>query len=386
MCSPAASLASPSVTPGSGEARRMTATSGRICLSASTQSGPLGLWLRTLVESSRWSSRARFLEWRLRGLCSVRRTLFADTNCERPLPLNESAETLRRTDMPSSRCLYQLVPLEPRTDGTGCSLSEEEETMEMWPTPRTSEQGNNSNLEAASVANHKFPNLENVMARKLQAGLLPTPIARDGVGGAHPTDGDVRLTEGKTYQPFSASLKDLGAAMLLPTPLVVEREHPERVEALRATGATKINSRANGEQRPNGIVDFMNFYGMLPTPRAQEGGACTDIHYAHNRMERPSGCQATITDLAAHGMLPTPRSNVVNGCDLNNPKLAERNKSNLEEEVAKMVVSQEQDAGSTSRLSPLFTEEMMGFPFLWTTLPFLRPSGAPKPSKPTATP
>ena len=41
------------------------------------------------------------------------------------------------------------------------------------------------------------------------------------------------------------------------------------------------------------------------------------------------------------------------------------------------------DAGGTFRLSPLFTEEMMGFPFLWTTLPFLRPSGAPKPSKPT---
>ena len=45
-----------------------------------------------------------------------------------------------------------------------------------------------------------------------------------------------------------------------------------------------------------------------------------------------------------------------------------------------------ENAGKTSRLSPLFTEEMMGFPLMWTALPFLSESGAPKPSKPTATP
>jgi hypothetical protein len=47
--------------------------------------------------------------------------------------------------------------------------------------------------------------------------------------------------------------------------------------------------------------------------------------------------------------------------------------------------SQGADAGKTSRLSPLFTEEMMGFPLMWTALPFLSENGAPKPSKPTAT-
>jgi hypothetical protein len=85
------------------------------------------------------------------------------------------------------------------------------------------------------------------------------------------------------------------------------------------------------------------------------------------------------------GLLPTPRSNVVNEMDLNNPALAERNKSNLEEEISKIVVSQGADDGTPSRLNPLFTEEMMGFPFLWTTLPFLRQSGEPNHSKPTAT-
>jgi hypothetical protein len=138
-----------------------------------------------------------------------------------------------------------------------------------------------------------------------------------------------------------------------------------------------------------------------------------------------------LADLAHHDLLPTPRANVVNGCDLENEKLANRNKSNLEEVVAKMHLTMKKQYGgmlptqtstewkgtfgpetvnshnrdfllrslptvigiygankdgSTSQLSPLFTEEMMGFPYLWTTLPFLSESGAPKPSKPTATP
>ena len=42
--------------------------------------------------------------------------------------------------------------------------------------------------------------------------------------------------------------------------------------------------------------------------------------------------------------------------------------------------------GGTSQLSPLFTEEMMGFPFLWTALPFLRTNGEQNHSKPTETP
>ena len=130
-------------------------------------------------------------------------------------------------------------------------------------------------------------------------------------------------------------------------------------------------------------------------------------------------------------LLPTPRSNQVNGCDLNNEKLAERNKSNLEEVVAKMNIAMKEKYGGlmptptstewkgtfspetverhnrdfllrslptvigvykkntdggTSQLSPLFTEEMMGFPFLWTALPFLRTNGEQNHSKPTATP
>ena len=121
------------------------------------------------------------------------------------------------------------------------------------------------------------------------------------------------------------TLPDL-VANLLPTPIATDIQHKQRVENLKAAGGQTMASRANGANRPNGLSDFIHFY-----------------------------------------------------------------------EVTK----QDSDAGKTSRLSPLFTEEMMGFPLMWTALPFLRSngiqetqtenevtsqSGAPKPSKPTATP
>ena len=199
----------------------------------------------------------------------------------------------------------------------------------------------------------------------------------------------------------------------MPTPTATMREDFERVERLKEKGATTIYSRANnpdGTGRHHGLLTYMGFYDLIPTPQTQGLKVCDE------------NGKTQFIDLS---LLPTPRANVVNGCDLNNPKLAERHKSNLEEEVAKMVTTnllpttiardwkggttakrEDQDRqrtdqldslikimesqvtpdGSPSRLSPLFTEEMMGFPLMWTALPFLSESGAPKPSKPTATP
>ena len=199
----------------------------------------------------------------------------------------------------------------------------------------------------------------------------------------------------------------------MPPPTATMREDFERVERLKEKGATTIYSRANnpdGTGRHHGLLTYMGFYDLIPTPQTQGLKVCDE------------NGKTQFMDLS---LLPTPRANVVNGCDLNNPKLAERHKSNLEEEVAKMVTTnllpttiardwkggttakrEDQDRqrtdqldslikimesqvtpdGSPSRLSPLFTEEMMGFPLMWTALPFLSESGAPKPSKPTATP
>ena len=51
--------------------------------------------------------------------------------------------------------------------------------------------------------------------------------------------------------------------------------------------------------------------------------------------------------------------------------------SNLAEQLASIC----ETAGDISRLNPLFTEEMMGFPLMWTALPFLSTNGDKKHSR-----
>ncbi|NBB31986.1 hypothetical protein, partial [Cellulophaga sp. BC115SP] len=99
-----------------------------------------------------------------------------------------------------------------------------------------------------------------------------------------------------------------------------------------------------------------------------------------------------------YGMLPTPRTNKATNINLNSVKLANRNKGNLEEALAQIVVSflptptasdnpakntgkMNQDSlqkrayqvtGQPSQLNPRFVAEMMGFPADWTERPFYK--------------
>lgn len=83
--------ASPSVQPGSEEARKMTAISGLKCLESCRSSGPLGLLEKTLLVSSLWGSTLRLLTWNVRVT-------------------------------PAGRSLFRLSPSEPCTGGNGVSL------------------------------------------------------------------------------------------------------------------------------------------------------------------------------------------------------------------------------------------------------------------------
>ena len=67
--------ASHSVTPGSGEARMMTAISGRKCSESYKRQGQLGLLVRMLLESSAWHSTKCFLIWK-KKVTKSRRSLF----------------------------------------------------------------------------------------------------------------------------------------------------------------------------------------------------------------------------------------------------------------------------------------------------------------------
>ena len=360
---------SPSVMPGSAEAQRMTVTSGLTCLGALTKSSPIGSFVRTLLESSRWWSKARYLKWQIKPLFSTRATEFQDTNSERPLPFNESATTLAVTDTKSSRYLFRLAVSEPPTEGTESSSSDTvllqiptsvqtDETPESMRA-RAERNGYKNGTKFGSLTSqvkydprvkeklsYKEVTVENVRdfldPIVNSAGILPTPttidfntakttetcverIHRHGAKGVIPSDAyslrqaavlgllpTPTAIEGtkytNTYNPNSQmgqSLSAMAGSGLLPTPIATDIQHKKRVEDLKETGAQTMASRANGANRPNGLSDFINFYEVEETTPAESDG-------------------------------------------------------------------------ETSRLSPLFTEEMMGFPFLWTTLPFLQANGGQK--------
>jgi hypothetical protein len=129
---------------------------------------------------------------------------------------------------------------------------------------------------------------------------------------------------------------------LLPTPTAVQREHPERVEALKKTGAKSMMSRANGENRPNSILDAVNFYGMLPTPNASTW--------------KTSGMSKEAWE----------------------KRIQDNRQQDLNMEIFV------QTGQHSQHLNPQFVAEIMGFPTNWTELPFQ--NGETNQFEPTETP
>jgi len=126
---------------------------------------------------------------------------------------------------------------------------------------------------------------------------------------------------------------------LLPTPMANDIHHAERVKALKETGAETMSSRKNGANRPNGLMDYLDFNQMLPTPNAMDWNtARSPESYAKAKEKHGAALQDTLR----------------------------------------------QRAGQGSQLNPRFVAEMMGFPANWTELPFL--NGETNQSKPTEMP
>ena len=257
------SHASPFPLPADERARRTAVTSGLTCSVPFTRSGPVGLLVRTLVASSRWYSPARRLTWDVSPLCSERISLY--TVSGRNTSSRPSAVILSVKDIPSSRCLFRLVPSVPRTEGT-------------------------------------------------VSGLLPTPIASDF----------------KVRGPGSQQkgLPEIIREMLLPTPTATEIRHRQRVERWKRQGRTSMHETEDGEKNPNGLTDFLDFHGLLPT-----------LEHIGRKGKNPR--QGGLPDFFAQ-------------------------------------------TGRSFQLNPLFVAEMMGFPTSWTVLPFL--PGGSSPSRDTGTP
>ena len=268
------SHASPFPLPAGERARRTAVTSGLTCSAPYVKSGPIGLLVRTLLASSRWYSPARRLTWDVSPLCSERISLY--TASGRNTSSRPSAVILSVKDIPSSRCLFRLVPSVPRTEGT-------------------------------------------------VSGLLPTPIASDF----------------KVRGPGSQQkgLPEIIREMLLPTPTATEIHHWQRVERWKRQGRTSMYEAEDGEKNPNGLTDFLDFHGLLPTPTARDWKGAPTLENFERKGKNPR--QGSLPDFFAQ-------------------------------------------AGRSFQLNPLFVAEMMGFPVNWTVLPFL--PGGNSPSRDTGMP
>ena len=141
--------ASLSVTPGSDEARKMTATSGRKLSESLRRSDPVGLLVKMLLGTSLWASTTCLLTWGGRVT-------------------------------PRKRFLYQLRPSAPATDETEFSL---------WRTPAAANanQGPKSKEfyeECKRTGQSAITLVDEV--RHNPGGLWPTPTANDAKNATLP--------------------------------------------------------------------------------------------------------------------------------------------------------------------------------------------------------
>ena len=357
--------------------RTITATSGHRCFERYGRYTPLGSLVKTLMESRRWWSPAKSLRWDAQTIFSKRITY---TERKADSPSTKSVQTSKPKDIPSNRLLFQLVPSEHRTEETESGLLPTVQTqglkqcnkkgktefvpLDLLPTPNAMDIAHKDmEINERGRRNPKKGKTDHSLGLEdmAVAQLLPTPVASDiGDGrknkslstnaaerptlalaarkGLLPTPCSIEATKfTKTINPNSQmgqGLTALAVNGLLPTPTAMEVKHSNRVKGLKEQGVKGMYSRKNGALRPNGLTDFLDFNGMMPTPSARDWKGCTN-----------------------------PGVKKVNGNVYG---------ETLPDTVKKVT-------GSTSQLNPLFVEEMMGFPLMWTALPFLSPSGDKNP-------
>ena len=321
--------------------RTITATSGHRCFERYGRYTPLGSLVKTLLASRRWWSPAKSLRWDAQTIFSKRITY---TERKADSPSTKSVQTSKPKDIPSNRLLFQLVPSEHRTEETESGLLPTVQTqglkqcnkkgktefvpLDLLPTPN-----------AMDIA-HKDMEINERGRRNPKRGKTDHSLGLEDMAVAKllPTPCSIEATKfTKTINPNSQmgqGLTALAVNGLLPTPTAMEVKHSNRVKGLKEQGVKGMYSRKNGALRPNGLTDFLDFNGMMPTPSARDWKGCTN-----------------------------PGVKKVNGNVYG---------ETLPDTVKKVT-------GSTSQLNPLFVEEMMGFPLMWTALPFLSPSGDKNP-------
>lgn len=167
----------------------------------------------------------------------------------------------------------------------------------------------------------------------IESGLLPTPNAMDIPHKDMEINERGRRNPKKGKTDHSLGLEDMAVAKLLPTPCSIE--------------ATKFIKTINPNSQMGQGLTALAVNGLLPTPTAME------IKHS-NRVKG-------LKEKGAKGMY------------------SRKNGSLRPNGLTDFLDFNNQVGGKTSQLNPLFVEEMMGFPLMWTALPFLSPSGDKNP-------
>ena len=210
----------------------------------------------------------------------------------------------------------------------------------------------------------------------LHSELLPTPESFDWNSARHP---ELWEKDKKKYAEkginLHCNLRQMARLSMLPTPISSEIHHAERVKKLKESGAETMASRKLGASRPNGLMDFLDFNQMLPTPNCmdtlppKEGAAMERIaNGARKGRTAPSNLREYVNPKSweAYQMLPTPTSGLEKHSD--KESYWKNRKEKGRQEDLQMVVHE--IAGYNSQLNPRFVAEMMGFPPNWLELPF----------------
>lgn len=332
MFSPEDSHANPSPSLVEERERTITATSGLRCFERYGRYTPLGSLVKTLLESRRWWSPAKSLRWDAQTIFSKRITYIekkADSHS------TKSAQTSKPKDIPSNRLLFQLAVSERPTEGIESGLLQEEyQQLLLTPTAVMITEDPKKFKERAKKNGYRNGTTYGSLASQVMfSDILPTPNAMDIPHKDMEINERGRRNPKKGKTDHSLGLEDMAVAKLLPTPCSIE--------------ATKFTKTINPNSQMGQGITALAVNGLLPTPTAME------IKHS-NRVKG-------LKEKGAKGMYSRKNgalrpNGLTDFLDFNN-----------------------QVGGGTSQLNPLFVEEMMGFPLMWTALPFLSPNGDKNP-------
>jgi hypothetical protein len=188
------------------------------------------------------------------------------------------------------------------------------------------------------MANRNKSNLEEEVAKMVVNGTLPTPTARDWKNGCSK---EGQRWKRKEEQGWTIELNDLAANNLLPTPTAIE--------------GVKWTNTWNPNSQMGQSLSAMAGSGMLPTPV---------IHG-----DQYEEAVRAVDNMVAGGLLNTPVGDGLK-CRTTHHGQRRMNGVALEKLNEHLTGTKSAPGGESSRLSPLFTEEMMGFPYRHTTMPF----------------